>query len=174
MNWLDIVIVLIIAVPTWFGFRRGFVRKLLGIIGIIAGFILAVKFYENVANILSAFIKQSPLLVDVISFLLIVAIVYGISLWLARFMSDIGGGMNFLNRLLGLIFGFLQGLIVASVLLYNLALINLPSQDSRNTSALYQPVYKVAPAIFDKVIELFPGLQDTYRKYKEAPPEKNK
>jgi membrane protein required for colicin V production len=174
MNWLDIVIGLIVAIPTYFGFRKGFVRKLLGIVGIVLGFILAVKFYESVSKILSSLIKESQLFVEVISFLLIIGIVYGISVWLARYMSDIGGGVNFLNRILGLAFGFLQGLIVASVLLYNLALINLPSQETRISSMLYQPVYKIAPAIFDKVIELFPGLKDTYQQYKQKPSEEKK
>ncbi|HEY3250714.1 MAG TPA: CvpA family protein [Ignavibacteria bacterium] len=174
MNWLDIVIFFIVAVPAYFGFRKGFMRKLLGIIGIVAGFILAVRFYENAAKVLSAFIKESPLIVDVISFLFIVGVVYGISLWLARFMSDIGGGVNFLNKALGIIFGFFQGLIVASILLYNLAFINFPSPETRNSSILYHPVYKIAPAIFDKIIELFPGLKETYQQYKGKPPEEKK
>jgi uncharacterized membrane protein required for colicin V production len=81
-------------------------------------------------------------------------------------MSDIGGGTKFINKLLGTAFGFVQGLILASVLLYNLAFINIPSAESRNSSILYSQVYKTSPALFDKIIEFFPGLQETYSKYK--------
>jgi uncharacterized membrane protein required for colicin V production len=59
MNWLDIVIVFITAVPTLLWVPKRFHEKALGIIGIAAGFILAVKFYENIASVLSAFIKES-------------------------------------------------------------------------------------------------------------------
>jgi hypothetical protein len=65
-------------------------------------------------------------------------------------------------------------LIVASVLLFNLAFINVPSPETRNSSILYQPVYKIAPAIFDKIIDLFPGLKETYLQYKDKPSEENK
>src|SRR3972149_8616451 len=110
MNWLDIVIVLLVLIPSYLGFRKGFMRKILGIIGIAAGFILAVKFYSSVAGILSSFIKESPVIVNVISFLLIVAIIYFLAVWLAKYMSDIGSGSQLINRLLGTAFGFIQGL----------------------------------------------------------------
>ncbi len=174
MNWLDIVIVIIVLVPAFSGFRKGFMRKILGIAGIALGFILAVKFYETIAGFISPVIKEGPALVNVISFLLIVAVVYGLSIWLARFMSDISPGTDFLNKLLGTVFGIIQGAIISSVLLYNLSLIDIPSAETRNGSILYKPVYKAAPLMFDKIIDLFPGLQETYRNYKNEPAEKQK
>lgn len=165
MNWLDVAILVIILIPAYVGFRKGFVRKILGIIGIAAGFVLAVKFYEKLSSFLSSFIKESTIFVNVVSFLLIIIIIYGVALWLSRYMSDTGGGTGFINKFLGTIFGFLQGLILASVLLYNLAFINFPLADARGSSILYASVYKVAPAIFDKIMVVFPGLQDTYRHY---------
>jgi membrane protein required for colicin V production len=174
MNWLDIVIIVILLIPSYIGFRKGFVRKLFGIIGIAAGFVLAVRFYENLSSLLQNVIKESTIFVNVVSFLLIVVFVYSVSVWLAKYMSDIGGGTNFINKILGTAFGFVQGLILASVLLYNLAFINFPSQGARSSSALYGPVYKVAPALFDKIIELFPGLKETYNEYKGSPQEEKK
>jgi len=156
------------------GFRKGFVRKILGIIGIAAGFVLAVNFYGNLSSILSKVIKENIIFVNVISFLLIVLAVYGISVWLAGYMSDIGGGPNFFNKIFGTAFGFLQGLILASVLLYNLAIINFPSPETRNSSMFYTSVYKVAPLLFDKLIELFPGLKETYNQYKGTKQEEKK
>jgi len=46
---------------------------------------------------------------------------------------------------------------------------DFPSQKTRETSLLYNNVIKIAPAIFDKVIEYFPGLQDLYNEYKNSP-----
>lgn len=174
MNWLDIAIAVIVALPAVIGFRKGFIRKILGIAGLAAGFILAVRFYGSLSGILSKFIKEGPVFVNVISFLLIVALLYGISLWLARFFSDIGSGTNAVNRVLGMAFGALQGLIVASVLLYNLTFINVPSEQTRNSSSLYPMVYKIAPSLFDKIIELFPGLHDAYKQYQGKPAEEKK
>jgi membrane protein required for colicin V production len=174
MNWLDIVIALLIAIPAFIGYRKGFLRKVLGIAGIALGFILAVKFYDKAAGILGTFIKENQLFLNVIGFLLIVALLYGISLWLARFFSDMNSGTSIINKILGTAFGFLQGLIAVSVLLYNLSFINYPSAETRNSSRLYPVVYKVAPALFDKLIDLFPGLQDAYRQYKGEPSKEKK
>lgn len=169
MNWLDILIALIVTLPAYFGFRKGFLRKLLGIAGIIAGFILAVKFYDTAANVLSVIIKENQTFVNVIGFLVIIGIVYGASIWLSRFIANINSGTGIIDKILGTITGFLQGLIVASVLLYNLSLADLPAKQTRETSLLYSTVYKIAPVLFDKVIELFPGLQELYNEYKSPP-----
>jgi uncharacterized membrane protein required for colicin V production len=166
LNWLDILIALVVTLPTFFGYRKGFLRKLLGIAGIILGFILAVKFYDTAASVLSVFIKGSQVFVDVLGFLLIIAILYGLAVWLARFISGMNSGTTLIDKILGIAIGFIQGVIVASILLYNLSLADMPSKETRETSMLYRAVYKVAPALFDKVIELFPGLKDLYNEYK--------
>ncbi len=166
MNWLDIVIVLLVTLPTFFGFRKGFLRKLLGIAGIILGFILAVKFYDTLTPLLTKAIKENPVFVNVLSFLIIIGIVYGASVWLARFIANMNSGTSLVDKILGTAVGFFQGLLVASVLLYNLSFANLPSAETRNSSLLYGTVTKIAPAMFDKILEFFPGLQDLYRDYK--------
>src|SRR4030095_11029231 len=150
----------------YFGFRKGFLRKLLGIAGIILGFVLAVKFYDTAANVLSVFIKENQTFVNVLDFLLIIGILYTASIWLSKYIANINSGTSLIDKILGTITGFLQGLIVASVLLYNLALVNIPTSHTRETSLLYSNVYKVAPLLFDKVIEYFPGLKDMYNEYR--------
>ncbi len=166
MNWIDILIVFLVTLPTWFGFRKGFLRKLLGIAGIIAGFILAIKFYDTLTPILSKVIKENPIFVNVLSFLLIIGILYGASIWLARFIANMNSGTSLIDKILGTVVGFIQGLIVASVLLYNLSFANLPSKETRDNSLLYGTIVKIAPAMFDKIIEYFPGLQNLYHEYK--------
>lgn len=166
MNWLDIVIVLLVTLPTFFGFRKGFLRKLLGIAGIILGFILAVKFYDTLTPLLAKVIKENPVFVNALSFLIIIGIVYGASVWLARFIANMNSGTSLVDKILGTAVGFFQGLLVASVILYNLSFANLPSAETRNSSLLYGAVTKIAPAMFDKILEFFPGLQDLYRDYK--------
>jgi uncharacterized membrane protein required for colicin V production len=143
LNWLDLIIVLLITIPTFFGFRKGFLRKVLGIAGIIIGFILAVRFYDPIAGFLHGIISGNELFIQVISFLLII------------------------DKIAGTIFGFLQGLIIASVLLVNLSYIGLPGSETRNNSVLYSRVYKVAPIIFDKIISYSPSLAQIYREYKQ-------
>jgi uncharacterized membrane protein required for colicin V production len=131
MNWLDILIVLLVTLPAFFGYRKGFLRKLLGIAGIVLGFILAVKFYDSLTPVFSAVIKENRTFVNVISFLFIIGVVYGASIWLARFMSGINSGTSIIDKVLGTAVGFLQGVIVSSVLLYNLSIADIPAKQTR-------------------------------------------
>ena len=167
MNWLDLIIVLIITIPTFFGFRKGFLRKFLGIAGIILGFILAVRFYGPVSSFLNKIFSGDILVMQVISFLLIIGIVYGLSVWVSKFIAGMNSGTSLIDKIAGTLFGFLQGLILASVLLVNLSYVNLPGSEVRSNSLLYGRVYKVAPAIFDKIISYSPSLAQIYQEYKQ-------
>lgn len=167
MNWLDIVIAALVALSALFGYRKGFLRKLFGIIGILAGFFLAVRFYSAVFDLLSKVIKSDPVLAKILSFLLILTAVYLLAVWIATFMSNINSGTKTADKITGAITGFVQGLIIASILLVNLSYRNLPEQQVRDSSLLYSTIYKIAPAIFDKIIDITPGIKTTYEDYKQ-------
>lgn len=167
MNWLDLLIALVITIPAFSGLRRGFLRKLLGIAGIVVGFILAVRFYEPVSGFLSRLLGSSQLVIQVISFLLIIAVIYGLTVWLAKYMANMNAGTSLLDKTAGTLFGFIQGVIIASVLLFNLSYIDIPDKSTRESSLLYNRVLNVAPMIFDKVISFSPELKKIYEEYKQ-------
>ncbi len=167
MNWFDILIICIVALPAFFGYRKGFLRKLLGIAGILAGFFLAVRFYSNVFELVSKVIKSDPLLAKALSFLLILAAVYSVSVWVATFMSNVNSGTRSIDKVAGAVTGFIQGLIIASILIVNMSYKDYPDAGVRNSSLLYPTVYKIAPAIFDKIIDITPGIKQTYEEYKQ-------
>jgi len=167
MNWIDLVIILLIAISAFFGYRKGFLRKLLGIVGILFGFILALNFYLNIAEILGRLIKGNPVAVKILSFLLIIAIVFSLAVWLARFIAGINSGTTLIDKILGVILGILQGLIIASILVVNMTSMGIIDEGTRNSSLLYSKIYPIAPAVFDKILKAAPGLQNTYDDYKK-------
>ncbi len=167
LNWLDLTIALIVTIPTFSGFRKGFLRKFLGIAAIIVGFVLAVRFYDPVSGFLSSLLSVNRLVTDVISFLLIIAVVYGFTVWLSKFISGMNSGTSLLDKSAGTLFGFVQGVIIASVLLYNLTYVNMPDKKTRESSLLYKRVVIVAPLIFERVISLSPELNRIYQEYKQ-------
>ncbi len=172
MNWIDIVIVLFIGVPAFFGFRTGFIRRIFGIAGLVLGFVLAVRFYDMLAGLLSKVIHISATGMNVLCFLIIVLLLYGLSIWLARFMSDMTKGTHIIDRTFGLVLGALQGILLASILLFNLSLVNYPEQSTRNSSLFYSRIYPIAPKVFQKVLGFSPDLEELYDKYKNVLPEK--
>jgi membrane protein required for colicin V production len=168
LNELDFVIAAIIVISTFIGYIKGFLRKVLGIAGIILGFVLAVKFYKPIGNYFAELFKFNPVFTYVICFLSIIILLYFLAVWLAKFFSSMNSGTAFIDKFLGIIFGFLEGLILASVLVVNLSYLDYPSAKTRESSVLYPKVYNVAPMIFDKVISLSPDLKTIYENYKKT------
>lgn len=169
MNWLDFVIALIVTIPAFSGFRRGFLRKLLGIAGLIIGFILAVRFYRPVSDFLSNTFKLGQATSIVLGFLAIIAVVFSLSAWAATFFANkMNPATNFIDKLAGAIFGFVQGVLISSILVFNLTYLDIPSKDVRDSSVFYSRVYPAAPALFDKIISLSPSLKSLYEEYKQV------
>lgn len=50
MNWLDLVLVLIVALSVWQGFRSGFIMSVARIMGILLGLVVALSFYRSAAG----------------------------------------------------------------------------------------------------------------------------
>ena len=70
MNWLDIIIIFLLVIPAFIGFKRGLAKTLLPLLAIITGVILAGIFYGAVSNWLSSWL-HSPLQANIVAFFLI-------------------------------------------------------------------------------------------------------
>jgi len=127
-NWLDIVLLIIIGVLVILGLVKGFVRQILGLVAIIAGFILALAFYPEVAGFFQKFI-QPRILTELLGFLLIFIGVISAGYFLAHLLGKaLKGPIKFFDRLLGGCFGFLKGVLISGILL--LALVLFPVNTS--------------------------------------------
>jgi membrane protein required for colicin V production len=109
MNWLDAVIVVLLAVPVFFGVKAGIIKALFMVAGIILGVVLAGRLSGPLGNILPISNKD---VADAIAFavilivVLIIAVVlalvvkWAVSAIMLGWVNNIGGG------LLGLFLGF--------------------------------------------------------------------
>ena len=166
MNWLDLVILILILLPAFIGFHKGFLRKVLGILGLIGGFVLAVRFYKPVTELFNRFVNVSPSTMKVAGFLIIIAVIYIIAVWLARFASNINPSLNKIDKISGAILGLAEGTLLTSILLVNLSFINYPDTNVRRSSLFYHEVYGAAPAVLEKIIAYSPELKNLYEEYK--------
>lgn len=170
MNWLDVLLALIIFISALFGYIIGFLRKFFGLLGIAAGFIAAVKFFNPVGDFLIARFHTSDSMpaaaILVLCFIIIFCLVYFLFIFAAKYITKLHPAMNILNRFLGIIIGFLQGVLITSILLFNLNYFHYPPQDVRNNSMLYGKLINIAPAFFDTIISYFPGSKSIYEEYK--------
>ena len=117
MNWLDIVIIILIAIPTLTGLRTGIIKAALSLAGVIVGVILAGRFYAALAGRLT-FIPQENV-AGIVAFAIILVAVMIVAGVLASVLKWIASAvmLGWINRLGGAVFGFLLGAVFCAVLL---------------------------------------------------------
>ena len=119
-NWFDWLLILIVAFSMVMAFRRGFVRALFGVLGFIGGFALAALNYDVVGDwINTSRLTIAPSTARIIGFLLIVVAVAAAFELLGRLVQKVlrTVGLTFLDRTLGLAFGFARGCLIGIGLL---------------------------------------------------------
>ncbi|HUO29426.1 MAG TPA: CvpA family protein [Bryobacteraceae bacterium] len=114
MNWLDILLLILLAGSVVTSFSTGLAREVVGLISLIAALVLAIWFYGSAGAFLLPYVS-SPEIAHFCGFLLVFAgvlILGGIlGRLLARFMKV--AGLSFVDRLLGAGFGLVRGLLIS-------------------------------------------------------------
>lgn len=117
MNWLDIVIIVAIGIATFIGLKKGIIKAVLTLAGLIVGVVLAGRYYTPFSEQL-AFIPQAGL-AKVAAFAIIFIGVMVIATVLARLLKRAASAimLGWANRLGGGILGFVLGAIFCGAFL---------------------------------------------------------
>jgi len=120
MNWLDIVILVAIAVCAFLGFRTGLIGAVLSLAGLIVGIILAGRYYIVFSEQLS-FISQANVakIVAFIIILVAVLIIARVLAWLLKRITSLLM-LGWVNRIGGAVFGLVLGALFCAALLATL------------------------------------------------------
>jgi membrane protein required for colicin V production len=106
------------------GLIKGFIREILGLVSLIAGFVVAYLFADDLASILSNYIEsdQGAAIVSyAILFIFSTLIISYISRLLTSLSKAVSLGL--INRILGGVFGLLKSIVILFVIWYLLDLI---------------------------------------------------
>jgi membrane protein required for colicin V production len=117
MNWLDIVILVVVAIVTFIGARVGIIKALLSLVGLIVGVILAGRYYTLLAERLT-FIPQENI-AQAVAFAIILIVIMVIAGLLAVLLTRLISAvmLGWVNHLGGAIFGLVLGVMLCAVLL---------------------------------------------------------
>jgi membrane protein required for colicin V production len=115
-NALDILIVVILFVTFIIGLIKGFVRGIVGLVAVVAGLLLAARFYIRAGYFFHKFIASAPVS-QCVGFL----VIFGATLlagWLIGLLVSMlmKGPLAFVNRILGGALGLLKGILICGVL----------------------------------------------------------
>jgi len=117
MNWLDIVIIVALVIPTVIGLKRGLIRSALFLAGLIVGIVLAGYLYEPLANLFTFISNEN--VANIVAFIIILVGVMVIAAVLARLLKFAVSivMLGWVDHLGGAVFGFLMGAILWGALL---------------------------------------------------------
>jgi len=160
MNWLDIVVLVVVAIATFLGLRIGIIKAALSLAGVIVGIILAGRYYVPLSAQLS-FIPQAGV-AEVVAFVIILIGVMVIAGVLAMFLRWVASAvmLGWVNYLGGAVFGLVLGAILCAALLATwikfLGIAGIISESSLTAILLDR---------FPAVLALLPGEFDAIRSF---------
>jgi len=171
MTFIDIIILIILALFVWKGIKLGLIEAVGGIIGLFVGAFMAGQYYDEAAEMLQGLLFGSEILANVLGFLIVFIVVnraIALIFWIIDKIFNIIAIIPFLktfNRLLGGIFGLLEGLIFIGIIVFFLSLVPFTgsiqeSVDDSRFAGIFETVGKIAdPFIPDSIINL-PSLPE--------------
>jgi membrane protein required for colicin V production len=135
---LDFSFLLIILISTGFALTKGLMREIISLVALIGGFVLA-AFYYSRAGALFAELARTEAIANLFGFLLIflgTLLAGAIAAYLFnRFVKM--ASLEWIDRVLGGIYGFLRGWMVASILV--LALVAFPIRENAVANSALAP-----------------------------------
>ncbi len=165
MNFIDIIIVVLLLAGFILGFKDGFVRKIIGLLGFGLAIFLAIFYSSNLGRLIESIFGIEFYLSEIIGGLAIFCFTIIIFAVIKRIVHPFDKVNNLINQLLGGLIGFVQVLFFVSAALYLLNIFNIPDTKNKNSSALYYGVYAVLPKTIEYLKKFTPDSKKLIKEY---------
>ncbi len=169
MNYIDYIIIALFLIGFILGFKDGFIRKLIGLAGIIVGIFLAVKFSDTAGKLLLPIFNDEPYLAGIIGSLVLFVLTVVAASIIKRLVHPHDKVNKLLNQILGGTAGSIQVIFFLSLVFLLLSAFNFPDDKTSSKSLFYKPVYSVVPGTIGFLI----GGKDLVKEYIGNADEKN-
>lgn len=172
MNWLDIVLLFILAVSVVTSFRKGFSREVVGLVSVVLALVLGIWFYGSVAGFLQPYLSSRSVANFAGFFIVFCGVVMlgsAVSFAIGKFLHVTG--LSIVDHALGAGFGLLRGTLIAIALV--MGIMAFRSGEQPPAAVVHS---RMAPYVVDaaRVVaavaphELKEGFRRTYGQVKSA------
>ena len=164
MNWIDIILVIIVLLAVWNGWKEGFILEILSLINWLGSLVLGFIFYPYLTPFLAKLFPNLTVWLLPLAFIitaLIARALIGFITYRIALASSAYADQSMMNKSLGIIPGFINGVVFAAVLaalLLALPLMDGINEAVRNSlianklSAKTEWVNEKLSPVFDKAI----------------------
>ena len=161
MNGLDILFLVLLFIPAFMGFRKGLIKAVLSLVGLIIGVLIASNLYEPVSGMFGFFNNENA--AKIVAFLLILTLVLVAAFFLARLLKSILSitMMGWVDNVGGAFLGFLTGFIFLSAILATW--VKLFGSGMVTDSFIAQVMLDYFPLILGLLPASFDGVQDFFQ-----------
>ena len=159
------IIIAVILVGFVLGYKDGFVRKLIGIIGFAFAVVSAAVLKDDLGKILENTFGIELYLAEIMGGILIFFVIILIFTLIKRLVHPFDKVNNLINQLIGGIVGGIQLLYFLSAVFIILNVFDIPSNNVKTSSALYEYTYKIIPITIDYINNYTPATKQIIRDY---------
>lgn len=173
MILLDALIITGVIVGFILGFKDGFVRKLIGIVGFVLAVVSAVFFAGKLGLLIESIFGIEYYLAEIIGGMVIFISIITIFVVLKRVVHPFDKVNNLINQIVGGVVGSIQILYFLSAIFIIVNIFDLPDKDTRKQSIFYNNTLNVIPFTIQylsyytpeprKLIENYINEKDTLR-----------
>ena len=143
MTLLDILLALPLLFFIFMGWKKGLVREVATLAGVLAGVWASVHLSQAVAPLLGLEGENAVLIAFIVTFLAALVLTYLLGRCVEGLMKAVK--LSLLNRLAGALLGAVKALCILAVLLNMLVMVDtkelILKADAKEKSTLYKPVY---------------------------------
>jgi len=126
MNWIDFVIIAILSLNIFLGFRKGLIKIVFSLVALTLATIVAIQQVAPVAELLKNHLSFPNYLINGLSFFAIWILIYFIIYFIGNTISKIFRltPLGFVDIFGGMFVGFIKGMVI--ILLFVIPLLTLP------------------------------------------------
>jgi len=172
MNWLDILLIVILAASVITSFRKGFSREVIALVSVVLALLLGSWFYGTAGAFLLPYLSSRSMAMFAGFFLVFLGVILLgslVSYAVGRFLRVTG--LSFFDHVLGAAFGLARGLLIAVALVMGIMAFSPGEQAPQGIVHSRMAPYVVDVAHVVSSIapyELKEGFRKTYAQVKTA------
>ena len=152
MNWLDVVVLLVVAGGVFSGLKNGFVGEIASLAGLVLGIWGAIRFSDwmiDLMQTLGIHFQHMNVVAFVVTFLLITIICQVVASLVGHLLDALL--LGWANKLAGIGVGVIKSVLFVGVVFYVFEIVEdratiIPANAKQN-SMLYEPLSEVIPTI---------------------------